>query len=66
MKAKGALESWNLVSIVNESDDVIPKTTLSNIRVSFIEVSALGTSKGNAVSQLLSFHKECWYAYAIE
>ena len=65
MRARKEIEAWNLVSIVNESDDVIRKTPLPNIGISFTEVASLGTSKGNAVSHILALEKEPCYSYAI-
>jgi len=65
MRTRKEIEAWNLVSIVNESDDVIRKTPLPNTKISFTEVASLGTSKGNAISQILKLSKIPNYSYAI-
>ncbi len=64
-KAKQEIIKWGIVSVVNESDDIVKGTPLQKKGKSFIEISALGTSKGNAILKILNGQKEESYSFAI-
>ena len=64
-KAKKEILKWGIVEIVNESDDIVQGMPLQKVKKSFIEISALGTSKGDSILKVLSLQEGDSYSYAI-
>lgn len=64
-KAKKEILKWGIIEVVNESDDIVKGTPLRNVNKSFIEISALGTSKGDSILKVINLKDGDRYSYAI-
>lgn len=65
-KDKQEILKWGIVEIVNESEDIMKKTPLQNVRKLYIEISSLGTSKGDSILEIMNLKDGNSYSYEIE